>query len=291
MKALLLLLGMVLGKVELLPAQDLPGGRPSARLRVLHSPPGEGAQNVVGSLVDADSAVLRLRRGQEIRTLPWARVQRVQVSVKRRSSHAETTGAVLGGIVGIAIFKQWADANYPRSEYSGAGAATIGLPAGAVAGYVAGKILGAERWRTVSAREIASSASSQPPPQRVATCVTGESSDTLARALTVATPSTGDIQAEEYPKAAPALAQPVIGFPGGAYGFSEEWVTLFRHRFGLHGPARRIALDAVVRVGEHDSVSVFVERRSISPRVPDVVYVLNAECRFVPYSIPENMRG
>jgi hypothetical protein len=141
-----------------------------ARLRVQYSLSEAREQRVGGNLLDADSAVLRLREGQNIQTLLWDRIRRVQVSTRPRSAHAETIGAVIGGFVGLSIFKQWADARYLTDEWNGAGAATIGLPAGAVAGYVAGRLLGVERWRTVAKASLLSDAAQSNLP---ATCRPG----------------------------------------------------------------------------------------------------------------------
>lgn len=145
MKWMLLLLVVALGTPHPLSAQGSLPVEAGARLRVLYSFPEARDRHVVGSLIESDSTVLRLRQDQVIQPLLWGRVRSVQVSINPGFPQAETIGAVIGGVLGHSLYSEYAEQN----EWSNAEAALLGVPAGAVAGYLIGRLLGAEKWRTV----------------------------------------------------------------------------------------------------------------------------------------------
>ncbi|HEX8271746.1 MAG TPA: hypothetical protein VF615_03775 [Longimicrobiaceae bacterium] len=130
------------------PRQVVPG----ARVRVLEA--GAGGRRFAGTVVRADSARLEVASGPSGRSLPWDRVELIEVSRGRRTFGSALKGMAIGAVLGFAVYKSYADARYDNDEFNGVAALVEGAPVGALAGLGIGLALGRERWRPVGGTAI-----------------------------------------------------------------------------------------------------------------------------------------
>jgi len=121
---------------------------PGSRVRVHLDDPG--APRVVGRLIRSDSAQLLLvTEGGDGQALPWDEIRGVEVSAGRGSWGNALLGAGIGAVVGGVGYRMYLDSRYENDEWNGVVATVVGAPAGALAGFLMGRVVGPERWKSL----------------------------------------------------------------------------------------------------------------------------------------------
>lgn len=96
-------------------------------------------------------------------------------------------------------------------------------------------------------------------------------------------PEAGGLGAVRVPADRPVEAGSGTWYAAGRAAFEGSWIRILGNDYGVAGAPRRIDPALLAHLGERQGASVFVERGVDLTEHPEVVYLLDPSCGFVPF--------